>query len=150
MSKKQLKQDYTYAVGRRREAVARVRLYSHMKDGQKWGEISLKKGQIIVNEKPVEAYFPDKTARVAYQKPLLLTKTEDKFAITVKVSGGGQNGQLEAMIAGIARTLASTDRVKFRPLLKSAGLLTRDPRVRQRRNVGTGGKARRKKQNPKR
>jgi len=68
----------------------------------------------------------------------------------VKVAGGGNSGQLDAMIQGIARALSAIDTGKFRPILKTSGLLTRDARIRQRRMVGTGGKARRAKQSPKR
>jgi len=73
-----------------------------------------------------------------------------KYYVTVKVVGGGKNGQLDAVVHGIARAFDKADREKFRPPLKRAGLLTRDARVRERRKVGTGGKARRKKQSPKR
>jgi len=68
----------------------------------------------------------------------------------VKVVGGGPNGQLEAIIHGIARALSSFDREKYRAVLKKAGFLTRDPRERERRKAGMGGKARRKRQSPKR
>ncbi len=150
MLKKQLKRDYTYAVGRRKEAVARVRLYPHVKVDHKWGESAIKEGQLFVNEKPIEHYFSGPVAKTQYMYPFVLTKTEDKFTITAKISGGGLYGQLDAFIVGVSRALSSLDRAKFRPVLKKAGLLTRDARVRERRKVGTGGKARRKKQSPKR
>lgn len=149
-SKRQVKRDYTYAVGRRKESVARVRLYSHVKEGSVWGKSELMKNQILVNEMPVEHYFSGPIAKAKYQKPLSLTDTAEKFAITVKVVGGGKAGQLDAMIHGISRALAAVDVVKYRPILKKAGMLTRDPRARQRRQVGTGGKARRQKSSPKR
>lgn len=148
--KKQVKRDYTYAVGRRKESVARVRVYHHIKEGAAWGEHKLGKDQIFVNEMPVEHYFPGPLSKAKYVSPLTITQTLGKFAITVKVSGGGKNGQLEAMIHGLSRALSALDVVKYRPLLKKAGLLTRDPRARQRRQVGTGGKARRQKSSPKR
>lgn len=132
------KDEFIHAVGRRREAVARVRLYPN-------GE-----GQIVVNEKPVEHYFPLLYHKVVYNQPFELTETVGKFTVTVKVLGGGLSGQVEAVRLGIARALDKYDREKFHPLLKKHGLLTRDSRVRQRRMVGTGGKARRKKQSPKR
>ena len=75
---------------------------------------------------------------------------ENKFAITVIVRGGGKFGQLDAMVLGIARALNQLDRDKFRPALKKQGFLTRDSITRERRIVGMGGKARRRKQSPKR
>lgn len=148
--KRQVKRDYTYAVGRRKESVARVRVYSHIKDGSKWGNFDLIKEQILVNEMPVEHYFSGPIAKAKYMKPLALTDSASKFAITVKVVGGGKAGQLDAMIHGISRALAAIDVAKYRPLLKKAGMLTRDARVRERRSIGTGGKARRQKSSPKR
>ncbi len=148
--KKAVKRDYVYAVGRRKESVARVRMYSHVKEGLKWGELEISKDQILVNELPVEHYFSGPIAKAKYLKPLTLTDTVGKFAISVRVTSGGKAGQLDAMIHGISRALSAIDVTKYRPLLKKAGLLTRDPRARQRRNVGTGGKARRQKSSPKR
>lgn len=149
-TKRQIKRDYTYAVGRVKEAVARVRLYSHVKEGLVWDGQEVNKDQMLVNGKPIEHYFGGPIAKALYMKPFTLTKTEGKYAVTVKVEGGGKNGQLDALIQGVSRALSAIDTTKFRPALKKAGLLTRDARVRQRRMVGTGGKARRKKQSPKR
>lgn len=148
--KKQQKRDYTYAVGRRREAVARVRLYPTVKEGLTWGEQKVSKDQILVNKLPIEHYFSGPVAKAKYIRPFTLTETVGKFAVTVQVDGGGKNGQLEAMVNGFARALSSHDAKKFRSALKLAGFLTRDPRARERRKVGTGGKARRAKQSPKR
>lgn len=148
--KKQVKKEYVYAIGRQKEAVARVRLYAHVKEDAKWGETPIKKEQILVNAIPVEEYFPGPRAKAQYMQPLVITETFSKYAITVKVVGGGKNGQLDAMTKGIARALSALDPQKFRTSLKTVGLLTRDARVRERRKVGTGGKARRKKQSPKR
>jgi small subunit ribosomal protein S9 len=148
--KKSIKRDYFYAVGRQKEAVARVRLYASVKDDAKWGEHPIKKQQILVNAQPIERYFPGPLAKAYYMKPLSLLQVFDKYAVTVKVEGGGRNGQLDAMIMGISRVLSLVNPTKFRPVMKTAGLLTRDARVRERRKVGTGGKARRKKQSPKR
>ncbi len=105
---------------------------------------------MIVNEKPIEHYFPGPIAKARYMQPFVLVKVENTFAVTAKIAGGGLSGQLDALIVGIARALSAHDREKFRPTLKKAGLLTRDARVRERRKVGTGGKARHKKQSPKR
>lgn len=134
---KVVKKDYIYAVGRRRESSARVRL--HKGDGQN-----------IVNDQPIGQYFPGVIARGSWMKPFELTETTGKYYITVRVVGGGKNGQLGAVVLGTARTLEKLNTEKFRPALKKAGLLTRDDRTRERRKVGTGGKARRKKQSPKR
>ena len=107
------------------------------------------KGEILVNNKKAAEYFGAESEKV-YMEPFRVTNTQDKFAITAKVAGGGKAGQLDAVVLGIARALNTLDREKYRSLLKKKGLLTRDPRVRERRKVGMGGKARRRKQSPKR
>lgn len=135
--KSENKKDYTYAVGRRRSASARVRLYK----GNKQNE---------VNGKPVGQYFPGAVMQSAWEKPFKLTDTKGKYYMTAKVLGGGKNGQLEAVVHGISRAFAKLDPEKYRSVLKAEGMLTRDARVRQRRMIGTGGKARRQKQSPKR
>ena len=137
MPKKKKKKDYTYAVGRRRSASTRVRLFRG-------------KGTSTVNGKPVEKYFGDSIYEDKWQKPFKVIDEMDKFYFTAKVIGGGKRGQLDAVVLGISRALAKLEREKYRIPLKKAGLLTRDARVRERRKVGTGGKARRKKQSPKR
>lgn len=128
---------YFQAVGRRREAVARVRLFK----GQ---------GQLTVNGKPIAEYFTGLIAQKLYQKPFELTKTAGEISGSVKVLGGGFNSQLEATIHGIARALQVLDKDKHRAILKVNKLLTRDPRARERRKFGLAGKARAKKQSPKR
>lgn len=148
---KSQKRDYISAVGRRKSAVARVRIYEHVKADLKWGEELIKKGEILVNGKPISNYFPSETERKEYTEPLRITNTHQKnYAITIRVTGGGQSGQLDAVIAAISNALNKLDRVEHRPILKKKGFLTRDSRIRQRRKVGTGGKSRRKKQSPKR
>ncbi len=134
-TKKELK-NYTYAVGRRKEASARVRLYKGNKES-------------LVNGEVIGKYFPGDAMRSKWQLPFSLTQTEGKYYVTVRVLGGGKNGQLEATVHGIARAFAKLNE-KFKSSLKPAGLLTRDARKKERRMVGTGGKARRKKQSPKR
>jgi len=138
------KANYTYAVGRRKTANARVRLY---KSASVPGFDGI---QMIVNGKPAEVYFPGETAKAAYRKPFIITETLAKMSASIVVAGSGKMGQLDATIHGVARSLATLDREAFRGLLKTAGLLTRDSRTRQRRMVGTGGKARASKQSPKR
>ncbi|HVF69058.1 MAG TPA: 30S ribosomal protein S9 [Xanthomonadales bacterium] len=148
---KSQKRDYVSAVGRRKEAVARVRIYEHVKADAKWAQEPIKKGEILVNEKPIAAYFPSEIERKLYTEPLRLTNThQNNYAITIRVTGGGHSGQLDATIAAIANALNKLDREKHRPILKKKGLLTRDSRIRQRRKVGMGGKSRRKLQSPKR
>lgn len=147
---KKTKRDYIFAVGRRREAVARVRLYPSVKQDLKWGDLPVSKEQILVNSMPIEKYFSGPIAKSLYLKPFIATGTLGKYALTIKVDGGGKNGQLAAAVHGVSRALAKHDQKKARPPLKKAGLLTRNPRVRERRKVGTGGKARRAKQSPKR
>ncbi len=123
-------------VGRRKEATARVRL-------------SLGNGQIIVNGKPIAEYFAGPILQKFYMKPLEITQTSKKFAISVKVDGGGQVSQLKAVIHGIARAIAKQTPA-LRTTLKKEGLLTRDARVKERRKYGLAQKARAKKQSPKR
>jgi len=141
---------YIYAVGRRREAVARVRLYSDIKTGVVLGDGIVKKGEIYVNGKPINKIFTSKVDQIMYQEPLKVTNALNRYAITIKVDGGGMAGQLKAVIFALSRALEKVNKEEFRPILKKRGFLTRDARVRQRRKVGTGGKARRKKQSPKR
>jgi small subunit ribosomal protein S9 len=129
--------NYTYAVGKRKSAIARVRLFHG-------------KGESTVNGMAIAKFLPGKVAEEKYMRPFRILDVAEKYYVTVRVVGGGKNGQLEATIAGIAKTLAKVKKDEFRPALKKAGLLTRDSRIRQRRMVGTGGKARRKKQSPKR
>ncbi len=138
------KGNYTYAVGRRKTANARVRIYSSASVPGQDGV------QMTINGKAAELYFPGETAKAAYRKPFYLTETLTKMSASVVVAGSGKAGQLDAVVHGIARALSVLDREKYRATLKTAGLLTRDPRAKERRKVGTGGKARRAKQSPKR
>jgi len=110
------------ATGRRKTSVARVRLIP--------GE-----GRIIVNGKPVEQYFPSPMMRASLILPLELTNAADKYDAVVLVHGGGISSQAGAIRHGIARALLEVDS-EFRPTLKKAGLLTRDPRMKERRKYG--------------
>lgn len=147
---KTIKRDYIFAVGRRREAVARVRLYNTLRDGMTWNAVDVKKGDIIVNQKPIAEYFSGDLNRYRYSEPLRVANAQNKFTFTIQVVGGGHAGQLDAVIHGISRALSTFDAEAYRGILKAKGFLTRDARVRERRKVGTGGKARRAKQSPKR
>jgi small subunit ribosomal protein S9 len=139
--------DYIFAIGRRKEAVARVRLYQN--NDISWDGIVASRGDIFVNKKKALEYFGEQAIKV-YGEPLRVTNTENKFAITVKAEGGGKAGQLDAVVLAIARALDKLDKEKFHSILRKKGFLTRDSRVRQRRKVGMGGKSRRRKQSPKR
>lgn len=131
------KKNYVYAVGRRKTANARVRLYP-------------KKGPIIVNEKPIEEYFPLQVHQQEYNQPFRVTNAMGKFSASIKVAGSGKSGQLGAVTHGLSRALAKADREKYRPPLKKEGLLTRDPRMKERRKAGLAQSARAQKQSPKR
>ncbi len=126
----------TNAVGRRKEAVARVRILP----GQ---------GTISVNGKPISEYFAGEIFQKKYQRPFEVTKLANKFTISVKVKGGGVISQLDAVVHGISRVIAKAQ-PDLRTALKKEGLLTRDARVKERRKFGLAGKARAKKQSPKR
>lgn len=141
--------DYVFAVGRRRAAIARVRVYPKAPDNLKFEEYVVKKGDIVVNGKVISEYFTGAVKRAKYELPFKVTETLNKYAVTAKVAGGGQMSQLDAVVLGVARCLALIDE-KNKAILRKNGLMTRDPRVRERRKVGMGGKARRQKQSPKR
>jgi len=111
--------------GRRKTAIARVRLASGS-------------GKITVNGRPVENYFPLDTLRATVTQPLTVTSTSDKLDVKVNVTGGGPNGQAGATRHGIARALLKFD-ANLRPQLKAEGLLTRDPRERERKKYGQPG-----------
>ncbi len=130
------KQNYIYAVGRRRSAAVRVRLF-------KGGEENTVNGQLVGK------YFVGEVARAKWSKPFDLTETNGKYYFTARAIGGGKNGQLDALSFGLSRALVKV-KEDYRNVLRKAGLLTSDSRIRERRKVGMGGKARRKKQSPKR
>lgn len=111
--------------GRRKTAVARVRL-------------SAGSGKIVVNGRALENYFPTESQRMTVAQPLNVTDTAAKFDVQVSVSGGGPFGQAGAVRHGIARALLEAD-ISFRPTLKADGLLTRDPRMRERKKYGQPG-----------
>src|SRR5471032_468317 len=126
---------YNYGTGRRKSAVARV----FLKAG---------KGDIVVNDKPVDAFFSRETGRMVVRQPLVLTDRLTAFDIMVNVRGGGESGQAGAVRHGITRALIEFD-AALKPILKKAGLVTRDAREVERKKVGLH-KARRRKQFSKR
>jgi small subunit ribosomal protein S9 len=111
--------------GRRKTAIARVRLASG-------------NGKITVNGRAIENYFTLETLRVTATQPLTVTSTAEKFDARINVSGGGPNGQAGAVRHGIARALLKFD-ASLRSALKAEGLLTRDPRMRERKKYGQPG-----------
>jgi len=138
MEEKATKKNNTIiAVGRRKEAVARVRILAE-------------KGQVIVNGKLISEYFTGSVAKMTYQKPFEITQTLGKYSASIKVLGGGTASQLGAVVHGLSRALAKIDEGSLRTSLKREGMLTRDARVKERRKYGNAQKARAKKQSPKR
>jgi small subunit ribosomal protein S9 len=123
-------------VGRRKEAVASVHLMSNSSES-------------TVNNQPISVYFPGLIAKSRYELPLKVLGLNGKYSASIKVHGGGQNGQLDAAVLGLSKGL-SLIKEEYKKSLRDAGLLTRDSRTRQRRMVGMGGKSRRQKQSPKR
>jgi len=111
--------------GRRKSAVARV----FLRPGT---------GEITVNGRPLEDFFPTEAARVMVRQPLLATETADRFDVVILAKGGGITGQAGAVSLGIARALTEFN-LELRPRLKSLGLLTRDPRRHERKKYGQKG-----------
>ena len=114
--------EYVEAIGRRKEATARVRIYAGT-------------GEIVVNNKPANEYFGRALDQMILRQPLVLTGTEATVNISVKVNGGGEGGQASAVRLGIARALTEQD-ANLRPPLKAAGFLTRDARAKERKKPG--------------
>jgi small subunit ribosomal protein S9 len=117
-----LADNYYYGTGRRKESIARVRLFP--------GD-----GTITVNEKPPLQYFGRRILEMVVQQPLKVTDSLKRFSISAKVTGGGSSGQAGAVSHGIARALCQADQA-MRPVLKSRGLLTRDSRMKERKKPG--------------
>ncbi|MGF7058291.1 30S ribosomal protein S9 [Brassicibacter mesophilus] len=111
-----------YGTGRRKKAIARVRLLPGS-------------GNITINKRSLEEYFDYETLRVVVREPLTITDTLDKYDAIVTVNGGGSTGQAGAVRHGISRALLKADE-ELRPILKKAGFLTRDPRMKERKKYG--------------
>ncbi len=116
---------YFYGTGRRKKSVARVRVYAGT-------------GKITVNDRDIDDYFGLETLKLIVRQPLALTGTTEKFDIVCKVAGGGVSGQAGAIRHGLSRALLQYDE-NLRPLLKKAGFLTRDPRMKERKKYGLKG-----------
>ena len=116
---------YLYGTGRRKSSVARVRLYNGT-------------GKITINDRDIDDYFGLETLKLIVRQPITLTETADKFDIVCRVAGGGVTGQAGAIRHGISRALLQFDG-ELRPELKKAGLLTRDPRMKERKKYGLKG-----------
>lgn len=114
-----------YATGRRKEAIARI----WIKEGDKG---------VQVNERSLENYFPRETDRIRIQEPLKVTNFTERFGVRAIVKGGGPTGQAGAVRLGIARALVKFDEA-LRPALRKGGLLTRDPRAKERKKYGHKG-----------
>ena len=110
------------ATGRRKESVARVRLV----DGS---------GQVTLNGRPLEDYFPTMATRLRVMEPLQITQTQGRYDVLATLEGGGLTGQADALRLGISRALIELDE-ELRPVLKKAGFLTRDARVVERKKYG--------------
>jgi len=111
-----------YGTGRRKKSIARVYLVPGT-------------GKITINKRDIDSYFGLETLKVVVRQPLVATTTLDKFDVLVNVHGGGYTGQAGAIRHGISRALLQADG-EFRPTLKSAGYLTRDPRMKERKKYG--------------
>jgi len=111
-----------YGTGRRKSSVARVYLVPGT-------------GKVTINKKDMDEYFGYDTLKVIARQPLELTSTADKFDVLVNVHGGGYTGQAGAIRHGISRALLEADK-EYRPVLKAAGFLTRDPRMKERKKYG--------------
>ena len=116
-------QDYYYGTGRRKEAIARVRLYN----GQ---------GRITINDKDIDDYFELDSLKYIVRQPLNLSGNTSNYDIVVNVKGGGISGQVGAIRHGIARALVEADADQNKATLKKAGFLTRDSRVKERKKYG--------------
>jgi len=125
MEKKNMGQNFYYATGKRKNSVARTRLY----EGN---------GKIEVNGRPVEDYFPRETLRMIIDQPVNMVNMANKFDIKVNVTGGGLSGQAQAVQHGISKALQVYD-PNLRKTLKSAGFLTRDARTKERKKYGQPG-----------
>ena len=113
---------YFYGTGRRKKSVARVRLYPG-------------NGEITINGRSIDEYFGLETLKLIVNQPFGVTGTVGKFDIVATVSGGGISGQAGAIRHGVARALNAAD-AEYRPALKAAGFLTRDPRMKERKTYG--------------
>ncbi len=116
-------QGFFYGTGRRKEAVARVRLYPGT-------------GQITVNKKSFDEYFPMETLRAIVRQPMMAANVLDRYDVIVNVRGGGIAGQAGAIRHGIARALVDADAEQFKATMKKNGFLTRDARIKERKKPG--------------
>ena len=122
--------EQTNALGRRKAAVARVYIVAG-------------KGNITINDRPLDEYFREETLRYVVNQPLAVTGTEGQFDIKITIAGGGIKGQAEAIRLGISRALCEVDKEAYRSALKTAGFLTRDAREVERKKPGQPGARRR-------
>lgn len=128
---------YIQAIGRRRSASAKARVFEG-------------KDEIIVNGKPISVYWNQPSLASLYLRPFIITDTLGKYTATVKIAGSGVMGQIGAFTNAVSRAFTIMNEELYKKPLRDAGLLTRDPRMKETRKVGQAGKARKKKQSPKR
>lgn len=141
---------YYEAVGRRKVSSARVRLYVVGESPVALHSNDMGKGSVFINGRQAETYFPGEINKKRYLEPFRTTNTLNRFATSALVTGGGLSGQLSAFIHATSRAIEKADKEKYHTILKKRGFLTRDPRAKQRRKAGFAGKARARKQSPKR
>ena len=114
---------YFYGTGRRKDSVARVRVYQGT-------------GKVTINDRDIDNYFGLETLKLIVRSPLVLLGLEGKYDVVVRVSGGGVSGQAGAIRHGLSRALLQYDSENLRSMLKKAGFLTRDPRMKERKKYG--------------
>ena len=124
MATYQSKRPYAYGTGRRKSSTARVHL------------IPNGSGSITINGRTLDEYFGLETLKLIVRQPLAATETTEKFDVEATVAGGGMTGQAGAIRHGIARALVQANSEEYRPTLKAAGFLTRDPRMKERKKYG--------------
>ncbi|HCQ30810.1 TPA: 30S ribosomal protein S9 [Candidatus Collierbacteria bacterium] len=129
--------EFFSAVGRRKTAIARVRIWPG-------------KQELTVNGKPISNYFKGETLKKIYQAPFVVTETLGQYTGSIKIAGSGLMSQADAIVHGIARALVKANSDQYKQILRDKGFITRDSRMKETRKAGQGGRARAKKQSPKR
>lgn len=129
--------EFFSAVGRRKTAIARVRIWPG-------------KQELVINGKPFSTYFKGETLKKMVNAPFAVSEVLGQYTGSIKVSGSGIMAQAEAIVNGLGKALTKSDPDKFKKLMRDHGYVTRDSRMKETRKAGQGGRARAKKQSPKR